>query len=300
MPQGAIFREPVPHHVFLEYSVPLPAGRAALAEALTEARTAAEGVAGVTLVLGFGRALWEVLSPGAAPPALQPFRTLTGRDGKSVPSAQNDLWLWLGGLARDTVFEASRLVDGRLRAVAVRRLEQPGFVYRDSRDLTGFIDGTANPEDDERLEVALVPEGRPGAGGSHLIAMRWLHDLAAFHALPVSEQERVFGRTKADSEELSEADKPPTAHIARMEVEVDGEEQEIFRRSVPFATLDEPGLYFLAFSADPGRFDLMLRRMFGLTEDGLVDRLTDFSRCVHAGTYFAPAEVDLARALAGA
>ena len=64
--------------------------------------------------------------------------------------------------------------------------------------------------------------------------MRWVHDLDAFDRLPVAEQERVIGRTKADSVELSDDEKPPTAHIARVTIEDDGEELELFRRSVPY------------------------------------------------------------------
>ena len=128
----------------------------------------------------------------------------------------------------------------------------------------------------------------PGAGGSHVIVMRWVHDLDAFHRLSERDQDAVFGRTKRDSIELSETEKPPTAHIARVEVTIDGMELEIFRRSVPFGTVEEHGLYFVAFSADPTRFDVMLSRMFGLTGDGVRDRLLDFSRPVSGAYYFAP------------
>lgn len=118
--------------------------------------------------------------------------------------------------------------------------------------------------------------------------MRWVHDLEAFHRLPVQEQERVIGRTKGDSVELSDAAKPPTAHIARVTVEAGGEELQIFRRSVPYGTVTEHGLYFVAFSADPSRYDRMLARMFGTDGDGVHDRLTDFSRPVSGAYYFAP------------
>jgi len=50
----------------------------------------------------------------------------------------------------------------------------------------------------------------------------------------------------------------------------------------------EQGLHFVAFSADPTRFDRMLARMFGTAPDGLSDRLTDFSRPVSGAYYFAP------------
>jgi len=52
--------------------------------------------------------------------------------------------------------------------------------------------------------------------------------------------------------------------------------------------VEEHGLYFLAFSADPARYDRMLARMFGVSGDGLQDRLTKFSRAVSGAYYFAP------------
>jgi putative iron-dependent peroxidase len=48
------------------------------------------------------------------------------------------------------------------------------------------------------------------------------------------------------------------------------------------------GLYFVAFSADPSRFEKMLARMFGTSGDGRHDRLTDFTRPVSGSYYFAP------------
>jgi putative iron-dependent peroxidase len=150
------------------------------------------------------------------------------------------------------------------------------------------VDGTANPPLRRAAEVALVPQGEPGEGGSHVIAMRWVHDLDAFGQLPVAEQERVIGRTKPESVELSEQDKPATAHIARTEISTDEGELEIFRRSVPYGTVGEHGLYFVAFSADPSRFDRMLSRMFGTAPDKVQDRLIEFSRPVSGAYYFAP------------
>ena len=141
----------------------------------------------------------------------------------------------------------------------------------------------------EAPTVALVPDGEPGAGGRHVLAMRWVHDLDAFEALPVAGQERVFGRTKAESIELEGDAKPPTAHIARVEIEdVAGNELPIYRRSVPYGTVAEHGLYFVAFSADRSRFDTMLGRMFGTDGDGQHDRITDFSRPVSGAYYYAP------------
>ena len=103
---------------------------------------------------------------------------------------------------------------------------------------------------------------------------------------------------KADSVELPDLEKPPTAHVARVETTVAGSELEIFRRSVPYGSAGEQGLYFVAFSAERSRFDTMLSRMFGTAPDGIHDRLTDFSRPVTGAYYFAPSQT-LLNELAG-
>ena len=113
------------------------------------------------------------------------------------------------------------------------------------------------------------------------------------HALPIAEQESVIGRTKPDSIELDDTTKAPTAHIARVVIEEPGDsgapqELEIYRRSTPYGTVTEHGLYFVAFSADPTRFTKMLARMYGTTADGLHDRLTEFTHPVSCAFYFAP------------
>lgn len=105
----------------------------------------------------------------------------------------------------------------------------------------------------------------------------------------------MIGRTKPDSVEMSDDRKPKKAHIARVSVEVDGSEIEIYRRSVPYGTTKEYGLNFIAFSADPSRYRRMLERMFGLSGDGLQDRLLDFSRPASGAYYFAPSLEDLSK-----
>ena len=98
----------------------------------------------------------------------------------------------------------------------------------------------------------------------------------------------MIGRTKADSIEMAEAQLPSNAHIARTQVTVNGEELEIYRRSAPYGNVGRHGLYFVAFSAERARYDKMLERMFGLTEDRVHDRLTDFSHPLGGAYYFAP------------
>lgn len=296
-PQPGIFAEGTRAHHHLEFACRGAPDGAAARAAVAAAVAAGEehrSTGGTNLVAGFGAALWATLAPGRLPAGLRPFDPV-GPPGRGVPATQRDVWVWLHGSSPDLLFDVARGVTAALAPVADLALEQPGWTYRDSRDLTGFVDGTENPPVTEAPAVALVPEGRPGAGGSHVFTSRWVHDLDRFGALPVAEQERVVGRSKPDSEEL--AAKPPTAHISRVVVTENGEELEIYRRSTPYGTVAEAGLYFVAFSADVARFDRMLARMYGVA-DGVADALTEYSRPVSGSYFFAPSLDDLA-ALAG-
>jgi len=289
VPQFGIFAQGTFAHAFVEWDLRPNVNLLEVASVLGRLRGPSVAAGGVNLVLAFGADLWRALAPRDVPAGLGPFQPISKLGGHHAPATQHDLWLWINGSSQDVVFEHTRAAAGAIEAVAQVADEQIAFVHRDSRDLTGFVDGTANPPLLEAPMAALVPDGQPGAGGSHVLAMRWVHDLEAFEALSITEQERIFGRTKADSIELVDEAKPPTAHIARVEIEDDaGVELPIYRRSVPYGTVAEHGLYFVAFSADRSRFETMLGRMFGTLGDGGHDRLTDFSRPVSGAFYYAP------------
>ena len=289
VPQFGIFAQGTVAHAFVEWDLRPDVDLNEAARVLGRLRGPTVSAGGVNLVLAFSGELWRALAPEQVPDGLGPFQRVGALGGHHAPATQHDLWLWINGSSPDVVFEHTRAAARAIDEVAALASEQVAFVHRDSQDLTGFIDGTANPTLVEAPTAALVPDGQPGAGGSHVLAMRWVHDLDAFEALPIPEQERVIGRTKAASIELEDDAKPPTAHIARVEIEdAAGNELPIYRRSVPFGTVAEHGLYFVAFSADRSRFDIMLARMFGTDGDGRHDRLTDFSRPVSGAYYYAP------------
>jgi putative iron-dependent peroxidase len=290
--QPGILAQGTRFHHHLEFDLRDGVSDTGVRDALSGLREPAATVGGSNLVIGFGAALWRRLAHGldeVVPASLRIFEPIVGAGGRGVPSTPHDVWVWIHGAGPDMVLDTARAVGATLAGVATLAAEQPCFAYRDSRDMTGFIDGTENPPVAEASEVAFIPDAGAGVGGSHAIVMRWVHDLAAFHALGLREQEGVFGRTKADSVELDDDVKPPTAHIARVVVEdEEGEELEIYRRSVPFGTVTEQGLLFVAFSRDPSRFDVMLARMFGTSGDNVHDQLIEFSQPVTAATYFAP------------
>lgn len=234
---------------------------------------------------GIGSDLWDRLRPREPRPRLlAPFRAIG-----SAPSTGGDVFLHVASARRDLCFELARRVVATLGPGTQVLEEVHGFRYLDTRDLTGFIDGTENPKGDERAAAALIgDEDAAFAGGSYVATQRYVHDLDAWSRVGQTEQEAIIGRTKPDSVQLPDDVKPPTAHISRAVIERDGEELQIVRHSYPYGSVREAGLFFVAYARTPEHFELMLARMMGVSGDGVRDRLMDFSRAVTGAAFFLP------------
>lgn len=279
-PQSAIFDRSSRRHLFIELIQHPGASAEAIGSAM--AALAAVELGNVKPVLAFSPALCRLLGYDVEFPDF----SLEG----VVPATQADLLIWLQADHRSDLFDVAMAMRSIVDEHFSVQLEQDGFVYHDMRDLTGFVDGIGNPEGDKALAAALIPDGQPGAGGSFVFGQLWRHDLAAFNELDVTEQENVIGRTKADAVEFDGERMPEGAHVGRTDTDHDGVPQKIWRRSVPFGNSSQHGLYFLAFSCEWQRFDYLLRRMYGLTEDGIRDRLTSFSSPQTGSYWFAPTQ----------
>ncbi|GAB6043355.1 Dyp-type peroxidase [Endothiovibrio diazotrophicus] len=301
-PQSAILPEGGPNGLFLILHLKHEAGAddalrtlASGFEARLAQTAAVDPAAGLVATLAFGAECWRRLS-ATAPRGLRPF-VAVGSGALKAPATGGDLLLHLTGARVDLLYRFARGVVEALRPWIERAEETRGFRYLDCRDLTDFIDGTENPEGEEREEAALIgEEDAEFAGGSYMITQRYVHKLAQWGRLSDTEQEGVIGRTKPDSVELDDEVKPPTAHISRVVIEEHGEELEILRHSMPYGEASgEAGLFFIAYSRDRATFDKMLGRMFGTTADGLHDRLMEFTTPVSGGYFFAPSKEVLAR-----
>lgn len=295
MTQPGIFGLGTPEHCYLEFSLRAGASPADLVKAVASLSAPLSTGGGVNLVVGFRPELWAGVAPEAAPPGVRGFTgPIVGADGFEMPATQRDAWVWVAGGDRTTVFNNSRDVIAALTDIATVASEVTGWGYEHNRDLTGFIDGTENPSLLAAPGVVAVEDG-PGAGSSVLLFQQWRHDSDTFQTLPVEEQERVIGRTKADSVELAEDVMPATSHVSRTVVEEDGEELEIFRRNTAYGTVTEHGTMFVGFSGEQRTLDVMLRRMAGATEDGLRDELTRYTTPVSGAYYLIPSVAALAR-----
>jgi putative iron-dependent peroxidase len=251
----------------------------------------------VAAAIGFGDDFWDVISPAQRPRALGPFPAMAVGP-RSAPATGGDMLLHVGAARADLAAEVVRRFMAALAGTVTVLEDVYGFRYLDGRDLTGFIDGTENPEGDARAAATLIGDEDPTfAGGSYVFTQRYVHALDRWHGVSEADQEGILGRRKRDSEELPDDIKPPTAHISRVVIEEDGAELEIMRHSCPYVTATEAGLFFIAYTRDLAIPERMLGRMVGTADDGRYDHLLDYTRAVSGATFFAPA-LDVLTALA--
>ncbi|MFC9856074.1 MULTISPECIES: Dyp-type peroxidase [unclassified Streptomyces] len=274
-----------------------PGGEAAVREVLPDVAAVSRSIgfrypqAELACVTAFGSAAWDRLFAGPRPARLHPFQELRG-PRHHAPATPGDVLFHVRAERMDICYEWARQLLERLDG-AVRIVDETqGFRYLDHRDLLGFVDGTENPVGDDARSAALVGDDDPGfAGGSYVVVQKYLHDLTAWNALPVQEQERVIGRTKFDDVELSDDVKPADSHVALNTItDPDGTERDILRANMPFGSFGqgEFGTYFIGYAADPDVTERMLRNMFLGDPPGTHDRILDFSTAVTGTLFYAP------------
>jgi putative iron-dependent peroxidase len=287
-PQGGIFALGTASHAYLEFDVLKGQSGPDLVKAISSLREPRTTMGGINLVAGFRPELWSKTVPDDAPAGVAGFnQNVKGIEGFVMPATQHDAVLWLSGISYDVVFDVSRQAIAMLGELASIADETSSWPYQRDRDLTGFIDGSENPTLINAPEVAIVPEGSPGAGGTVLLLQKWVHDATTWGALPTDKQEQVIGRTKPDSIELD--NKAPESHVASTDQDRFG---KIFRRNMPYGTVTNHGTMFVGFSADQRRLVTMLESMAGLTS-GVRDALTRYTTPLTGAYYFVPSTESL-------
>ncbi len=294
--QAGIFALGDSAHGFFEFTLRPGGDPAGLVRAVADLRPPHTTVGGVNLVVGFRPELWQAVAPADAPAGVHGFESdLRGPDGYTMPATQADLFVWYAAAAYDIVFDLGKATLDALAPYAAISRETTGWSYHHSRDLTGFEDGTENPNLYEAPGVALVPAGAAGEGSSVLLFQQWRHRQAEFHSLDEPAQERVIGRTKPESIELEGAAMPANSHVSRTKVHGgDGAELPIFRRNVPYGTVTNHGTLFIGFSAEQERMHRMLVQMAG-ADGGPRDALTQYSTPLTGAYYVVPAVQALAK-----
>lgn len=242
---------------------------------------------GSDVVLGIGPSLVAAL--GAEVPGLHEVPDFSGH-GVKVPATPGTLWCWIRGDDLGDLLHLTRKVQKVLAPAFVVRHVVDAFRHAWSgthgRDLTGYEDGTENPEG-EAAEAAAFARGLgPGLDGASYVAVQqWLHDLDAFDALAGDAANHHFGRDRATNAELE--DSPEEAHVKRTAQESFEPEAFLLRRSMPWMMSMQAGLMFVAFGKSLQAFEAQMRRMAG-QEDGITDAIFRISKPVNGAYYWCP------------
>lgn len=240
------------------------------------------------MLVGLGADLVQVL--GGQVPGLRNFEALNV-PAVSVASTPAALLCWLRGSDLGELVLQTRLVKQALSPAFALSHVVDAFRYGQGpnghgRDLTGYEDGTENPEGQAAVDAALVQGQGPGLdGGSFMAVQQWLHDLDAFEALTPLAQDNMVGRRRVDNEELDDA--PASAHVKRTAQESFEPEAFVLRRSMPWVAGEQAGLMFVAFGKSFAAFEAQLRRMLGL-DDTVVDALFSMSRPISTAYFWCP------------
>jgi putative iron-dependent peroxidase len=238
---------------------------------------------GEQVVLGLGRA--ALLALGRDVEGLRELPVLDG-PGIAVPSTPAALWLWLRGDDAGVLLHRARQLEAAAARGFALQAAVEAFSHLDSRDLTGFEDGTENPKG-EKAELAALVHGRgPGLDGSSFAAVQqWVHDFARFESLTAEQQNAAVGRHKQTNAELPDA--PASSHVKRTAQESFSPEAFVLRRSMPWTAGMSGGLMFVAFGRSLDAFEAQLRRMAG-HDDGITDALFGFTRPVSGASFWCP------------
>jgi porphyrinogen peroxidase len=244
----------------------------------------------LSCVLGIGSDAWNRLFRSPRPAELHPFREIIAGPRHAV-STPGDLLFHIRGERQDLCFELETQIMMQLGEAVSTIDEVAAFRYFDNRDLLGFVDGTENPVDDEATEAVFIgDEDQTFAGGTYVIVQKYLHDLAAWNALPTETQEKIIGRTKLSDVELDDSVKPTSAHNALTTIVENGVERKIYRANGFFGQpgKGEFGTYFIGYARSPRVIEQMLQNMFIGRPPGNYDRLLDVSRATTGTLFFVP------------
>lgn len=236
-----------------------------------------------TVVIGLGASLLDFLNIQI--PSMHAFPDFSASH-LDMHVYETDLWIWLKAKERGELFHTTQQI-GSLLKESFRIIHQvDAYRFQDGRDLTGYEDGTENPEGEAACECAFMHHDQAALnGGSFLAVQQWQHSFAAFNAMSAIDKDHMIGRRLSDNEELEDA--PESAHVKRTAQENFSPEAFILRRSMPWSLQDHGGLYFTAFGHSFDAFEAQLTRMLGL-EDGIVDALFQISSPIMSSYFWCP------------
>jgi len=255
-----------------------------------------EGRASVTI--GISYSAWLALGlPKPLPKELKDFQPIKGSKHTAV-ATEGDLHFHIRAHNQSLAYDMAATINEVMQPIADCIVNVQGFRYWDGRAIIGFVDGTENPRGAEREQFAVVGDEDPDyQGGSYLFVQKYVHDMNAWRALPVSEQEKIIGRSKEMDIEMDDDTKPSNSHSALANV---GDDLKVVRDNMPFhdPVSHQMGTYFICYANTFSTVEKMLTNMFIGNPAGNYDRLLDFSTA-ETGTLFFVPSLDMLDEFAG-
>jgi len=224
-----------------------------------------------------------------------------------LPASGGDLLFWLKGHDAEWCSKVCQAVQDDLGSCAMRAEETQCAAW-EGRDLTGFIDGTANPDSTLRslAEVALQPDG-----GSICFASRFVHNLAAFKAMCPAAQSAIIARDLYQTKPAKGSDgrlENPRYLTPDLRGHILRAWGDMYRQALPYhkgavqipGAGNDEGLMFIAMAKDAEEFETVLKRMCGefahlttVGKDFGHDNIFQISRAASAMYFYVPPMAEL-------
>lgn len=241
------------------------------------------------MTLAFGANVWHSLKHAHEAAELKNFPSY-GTGDVIAPATQHDLLIHLQGQSQDSVITLATDVLHAFNTALIVQQETHGFRRHENRGFDGFVDGTENPHEAEKI----LATAQDKHGGSYIVFQRYQHNLRHWQTYDVPTQEEAVARSKATDEEFNKTVRHTRSHLARTNLKENGVGLKIVRRSLPYGSASgEKGLAFIAYAARLHNIEAQLQHMFG-EADGLTDLLLErLSQAVSGGYYYAPSQARL-------
>jgi deferrochelatase/peroxidase EfeB len=278
----------------------------------------------LTITVGFGPSLFDERFglTDRMPAELTPFGTIPGDAVMKPAISDGDLCIQACADDPQVVFHAIRNMVRAARGTAVLKWSQLGFGrasatgagQRTPRNLMGFKDGTNNIHADDTAaldEQVWVSAGATDSaawmsGGSYLVARKIRMEIESWDTDPLTDQERIFGRSKVTGAPLTGGDEftpvdysktddagEPVVNIAahiRLSAPEQNNGSKLLRRGYNYTDGQDPdtgklaaGLFFIAFQRDPqAQFKVIQSRL------GRSDLLNEYIAHIGGGLWACP------------
>jgi putative iron-dependent peroxidase len=284
----------------------------------------------IVSVVGITSGLWKRWD-SKPPKHLKKFKNIGGKDNNNnsndqplFPASDEDIFLFIKSNRIDLCNMLSSKILVNIKSAGLKTFGQTiGFGHNPTkefrpnmgRDLTGFIDGTRNPDHllralvDQTLIFPLDDDGNHVAG-SYMYAGKFIHNLEKFHKLSDKEKSSIIGRdiTKVKShrgyddraenprldEEYYRSKDQKTGEVFDSRFHTLRGHGSMYRQAMPFISGPDQGLYFICFSRSLVEIDNALKRMAGHFQgDGSTDAVLDITRAVTSNYYYCPSLEEL-------